>query len=500
MRADRSLWIAPALVFLAALTALRLVTLALTPIDLFVDEAQYWLWGQNLAFGYYSKPPLVGWVIRATTALGGDGTFWVRLAAPLLHAATALILGGLTARLAGPRAALFVAISYATLPMVALSSILISTDTVMFPFLGLALWAWVIAAGRGGVGPAVCAGLALGLGLMAKYAAIYVLGGFVLLQALVPALRLGARQWLGFGLALLATVAPNLLWNAAHGFSTFEHTLDNADWVRDPEDRIALSPARAAGFLLAQFGVFGPVLFGALIALVVSVARGATGAPQRWLLAFVLPAIAVVTAQAFLSGAYANWAASAYLAATVALVPWLMGRARVWLVVSLALNTALAVALAVGTIFADRMPGLYARYLGRAEVSHRILETARQQQLQTVVAADRGLLADLFYTGRDSGLLLRARPEAGRPSSHYALSYPLEPGIAGDVLYADRSDDPPACPDRAVEVGVFTPSAGAWAGDDIHMYRVPADCLAVVAQAGGLSGSSTGTPAPRSNP
>ncbi|MBO0738304.1 MAG: glycosyltransferase family 39 protein, partial [Alphaproteobacteria bacterium] len=70
----------------AALTVLRLLWLALQPADLFPDEAQYWFWSQQLALGYYSKPPLVAWLIALTTHLFGDGEFAVRFAAPLLHA------------------------------------------------------------------------------------------------------------------------------------------------------------------------------------------------------------------------------------------------------------------------------------------------------------------------------------------------------------------------------------------------------------------------------
>ena len=40
---------------LAALLVLRLVALALNGTDLF-DEAQYWSWSLEPAFGYYSKP------------------------------------------------------------------------------------------------------------------------------------------------------------------------------------------------------------------------------------------------------------------------------------------------------------------------------------------------------------------------------------------------------------------------------------------------------------
>ena len=45
------------LVCVAAITALRVVWLAVQPADLYPDEAQYWFWAKHLAFGYYSKPP-----------------------------------------------------------------------------------------------------------------------------------------------------------------------------------------------------------------------------------------------------------------------------------------------------------------------------------------------------------------------------------------------------------------------------------------------------------
>src|SRR5208282_6780223 len=69
-----------------AITALRLLWLALQPADLFPDEAQYWVWSQRLALGYYSKPPLVAWLIASTTGVFGDSELAVRLSAPLLHA------------------------------------------------------------------------------------------------------------------------------------------------------------------------------------------------------------------------------------------------------------------------------------------------------------------------------------------------------------------------------------------------------------------------------
>jgi 4-amino-4-deoxy-L-arabinose transferase-like glycosyltransferase len=71
-RPDPAGWLAPAFAIVAAVTALRLVLLAFNRTDLFVDESQYWLWGQDFAFGYYSKPPLIAWVIGAVTTLAGS--------------------------------------------------------------------------------------------------------------------------------------------------------------------------------------------------------------------------------------------------------------------------------------------------------------------------------------------------------------------------------------------------------------------------------------------
>ena len=72
---------------------MRVVALWFNETALFVDEAQYWFWGQNLDLGYFSKPPLIGWVLRAVTDLARSSSpFWVRLPGPALHGITAFLL------------------------------------------------------------------------------------------------------------------------------------------------------------------------------------------------------------------------------------------------------------------------------------------------------------------------------------------------------------------------------------------------------------------------
>src|SRR5260370_28461791 len=74
-----------------AVTLLRLMWLASAPIDPYPDEAQYWIWSRELAWGYFSKPPLIAWVIALTTPLFGDTDLAAKIPAPLFYAATSIV-------------------------------------------------------------------------------------------------------------------------------------------------------------------------------------------------------------------------------------------------------------------------------------------------------------------------------------------------------------------------------------------------------------------------
>ena len=65
---------------------LRLAVLIASPLEIGPDEAQYWRWSRTLDFGYYSKPPLIAWVIAASTAVFGEGEWAIRVSAPILMA------------------------------------------------------------------------------------------------------------------------------------------------------------------------------------------------------------------------------------------------------------------------------------------------------------------------------------------------------------------------------------------------------------------------------
>ncbi len=69
------------------------------PIDLSGDEAQYWDWSRQLELSYYSKGPLVAYIIRAACAVFGDVMWAVRLPALILGVGTSILTYLLTLKL-----------------------------------------------------------------------------------------------------------------------------------------------------------------------------------------------------------------------------------------------------------------------------------------------------------------------------------------------------------------------------------------------------------------
>ena len=320
------------LALIAGVLAVRVTQLFLSPLELYPDEAQYWLWSRRLDWGYFSKPPVIAWAIRLSTALGGDREAWVRLPAPVLHAmaATALFLAG--RRLFDARTGLRAAAVYLLMPGVALSSQVIATDAPLLAGLGLTLWAlaalWRRGSVTGGDGLAAAAGAALGAATLSKYAALYVVAGLLIHAAVDDEGR--RRLWtrgraLAAAAAFALVLAPNLAWNALHGFQTVAHTAADADLGSGAAARPGPHVLGAAGFLLGQFGVFGPAPFAAVAAAAALWAGRRLEARDRWLLHLTAPALVVVLAEALAARANANWAGAAYAAGSL-----LAARAPAW--------------------------------------------------------------------------------------------------------------------------------------------------------------------------
>lgn len=434
-------WLGAFAAALLALLLVRILALAVNGTDLFFDEAQYWYWSLEPAFGYYSKPPLIAWLIRLSTDSCGLSEFCIRLPSPFLHTATAVAVFWIGQQLYDFKVGVLAGLAYATLPGVSVSAGIISTDVPLLLFWALTLGAFVRMMQVPAWWPSLLFGLAFGFGLNAKYAMAWFIVCLVVYLVMTPERRgllRDARLYLGLGLGVLMIV-PNLVWNLDHKFATFSHTADNAKW-----GGALFHPDKAAEFFGAQFGVFGPILFAALLVITWRACRQRLPDADRLLLAFCLPLVAIITVQAFLSRAHANWAAVAYVAATVLVVATMMRDAAwIWLKTSFGVHLIMVVLLIVGVAAAGRIalpigPDPFARTLGWEEIAKATqekLQEARErgQPFSTVITDDRPVTAELLYYMRNDPTPIRAWREGGRPRDHFELMQPFT-GSDGPVL------------------------------------------------------------------
>ncbi len=414
-----------------AVVAVRLTVLLLTPLDLFYDEAQYWYWAQDPALGYFSKPPLIGWLIAATTAICGDTEGCVRSAAPLFHGVTTMLVFGLAATLYAPRTAFFAALAYLFAIAVSASSLLISTDVPLLVCWVAGLWAFVHYTRAPSAKLAIGFGLAIAIGLNAKYAMIYfplcALAYLAFTRDRRPLLKRG-DLWLGIVVGMLGFL-PNLIWNIQHEFITFSHTGENISG-----GGLTFDPLSFLEFFGSQFAVAGPILFAALLYALVKRWHSDTPSADRLLLFFSLPILGLLSLQAFQSSANYNWAATAYPALIIVTTAILMDRAR-WqwvrwnLIICVALaGIMLAGALAALTVRPDH-PVIASTNLedmfGWAEHADELDKRLDRLEPDTIITVGRRYAAGFSYYLRDREEPLRAFRHEGSPArNHFEFTAP----------------------------------------------------------------------------
>jgi 4-amino-4-deoxy-L-arabinose transferase-like glycosyltransferase len=430
------------------MVVLRLVAIRLSPLQLYADEAQYWLWSRHLDLGYFTKPPLLAWIIRLTTLMG-DAEPLVRLSSPLLHAAAGLLLFCAARRLYDSRTALFSLLVYATMPAVQLGSFVVSTDTPLVACLSAALFAYVAlqtAEGRGRWLAAGGLGLALGLAFLAKYAALYSVLGIALHLAISRDAR---KAWTPAVIALAAgvfalSVAPNLIWNASHGLASFSHLAKEAAWGARRGGLLA-----GLGFLGSQFGVFAPLPFAVLLGGAIWLGlRRRLQRSDLLLLAWTAPPLVIVLAQAFIAGAKSNWAVAAFAPGSILVAAWMLrwGRSRILtaVVAAQALFALCALVVVTDPQIADRvgLSDALKGVRGGRELTSIIVERAKTEQLAGPLSAvaidERELFNTAAYYGRDyfgrDGPPLKAWLAGPYPQNQGELASPLTPAVGQRVL------------------------------------------------------------------
>ncbi|HAO34286.1 MAG TPA: hypothetical protein DCQ84_15260, partial [Candidatus Competibacteraceae bacterium] len=138
--------------------------------DLHFDEAQYWEWSRQLDWSYYSKGPLVAWLIALSTALFGHGEWQVRLFAWLAYDLFLIVLFCFTAQFWQSRRAGWWAVALGlTTPLYFPLGQVMTTDVFLFVCWSWGLWAIWRALCRQRQAAWYEFGAAVGIGGLAKF-------------------------------------------------------------------------------------------------------------------------------------------------------------------------------------------------------------------------------------------------------------------------------------------------------------------------------------------
>jgi hypothetical protein len=345
---ERACPVLAALLIVAA-ACFHLVYLATAcPLDLAPDEAHYWDWSRHLDWSYYSKGPLVAWLIRVSCELTGDWAeqhtgnlmFAVRLPAVLCGSALLASLYVLTVQVLGrPRLALALVAGALTLPVVTAGSTLMTIDS---PY--TCLWGWALVFGyravtRGGWAWEAT-GLCIGLGILAKYTMVVFLpslGLFLLLDREHRRLLFSGGFWSMVGVTLLCCL-PVLIWNSRHGWVTFLHVFRLAGFA-PPQEQYHPGGIHWWGpihYLGAQAGLALVVWFVSwLVAMIAFNPVRVRDAGVRYLWWLSAPMFVLFLAFSLKTGGgEPNWPVTAYLSGAVLTAAWLLvclGSSRAWL-------------------------------------------------------------------------------------------------------------------------------------------------------------------------
>jgi 4-amino-4-deoxy-L-arabinose transferase-like glycosyltransferase len=436
MSDDSRAWGWLALIVVLMLTGLRLVYLGFDLYDVAGDEAQYWTWSQAPAWGYYSKPPMVAWVIWLTTTLLGDDGFAIRMGSPIAHAGTSLVIYAIGTQLFSRRLGFWSAVLFISVPAVFVSSLLISTDPFLLFFWALATYALVRAIDRRTLSWWLFLGIAVGLGTLSKYAmALYPVSIALYLIATPRARRAAGLRGLLLALATaLLIFAPNVLWNLRNGLVSFEHTAANAD-----VHGFALHPGSLAEFVGSQFGVFGPILFASLLIAMLHPIRLAAEPAERLLMVLILPMALMMLSVSLLSRANANWAAVIYVPGSLLVVRWLDQRGRGgWLKLALVLNLAIGGAILefhelarVAGVELTARTDPFRRVMGWQTIGDQVSVAMDQHPNAMLLVEGRVLIATLMYNVRPHPLDAVEFNPSRLIRDHYALTTDIN-------RYADR--------------------------------------------------------------
>ncbi len=211
---------------LLGIFSLRVSFLFINGLDLIGDESYYWDWSRRLDWCYYSKPPMVAWLIALSTSWAGDNVVAVRLPAAILGTLSLAYVYAAALFLYGQRAALVALLLLLATPFSVLAHFIMTIDPPLYCFWSMTLYYLSKALfGKPALNHWFYAGLSTACALLSKQVAL-LLPLMLLIFLLCDGQRrvLLKREFLLYCLPILLALVPLLIWNQQHDWIMLGHS------------------------------------------------------------------------------------------------------------------------------------------------------------------------------------------------------------------------------------------------------------------------------------
>ena len=443
------------------------------PIGLSGDEAHYWDWSRQLDYSYYSKGPAVAYVIRFGCLLFGDTMFGIRFPALLFAAGICLCMYWLTLRVfKSDKLALGAVLLCHCVPMFVAGSMLMTIDPPFYFCWAMATCLGYLAVVENKKYAWPLIGVFVGLGFLAKYAALL---WFVCLLVILlwqkdkRRLLLTPWPWLSVIVALAFTW-PVVVWNMRNDWVTFGHVARSTTENQSQFNVLEIL-GNFASMVGSQIGILNPIIAGLMVCAVHSclclrkrvkataisyretLVQNNTPHPTplpegewikyAYLLAMSVPFFAIVAIVTIFKDIVPNWPAPTYFA-LIPLTAWFIAyawpRTKGWLIAVIVMGILFTPFMHYATVLYPLIPitprkwDPSFRLHGAQEIGHAVSDELKTLSPGALVLCDRyqtaGLMA--FYV-------------AGRPKTFCIGSYIKDPASR------DRLSQYDMWPDRSLE-------------------------------------------------
>ena len=415
----------------------KTISIYFTNFNMFGDEAQYWLWSKNFELGYFSKPPLLSWVIGIYSAVFGDSFFSLKLIPVFAYFLIGLSVYSLSKNIGLEKyEALSCSLFFLLMPAVSFSSFIISTDIFLLLFWTLSLNQLLKITHKPKIKNFVFLGIYIGLAFISKYAAIYFLVCLLVYILIDKKFRnLFFENYLNFLLSfifILIILTPNIIWNLNNEWVTLQHTSDNANLKN-----IKIDLLRGLEFLGIQILMLGPFIFlGSLI----KIKNLEFNRNKKVLLVFSLPIFFIVFFEAVIVRANANWAAPALISFFVFLYVS-SKKESIYMNLNLFFNFIFCIIFFL--LIATNHPSkIFERIIGLNNFAEYVYSEGSKNNITRYVVSDRLLFSSLNYELRERGVnFYMPYKENSKITNHFMISSPLNKLISENFILIGSPED-----------------------------------------------------------